>query len=186
MGIYGGPFVGSSSIAELVKRAQKGSEEAISDLISLFQFDLYRFCVYLTKTPHEAEDLTQDVFLKVLKNIKKVKKPEMFKSWLFQSAKNLFLDRLKATQVRQKVSREKVEQAMGITEASNPERVLELQKTLEKLAPEDRLLILLVDQQGYSYGEVADLFGLSESAVTSRIYRVRQHIRNDFEKKERN
>src|SRR4051812_44344219 len=86
----------SPQFTELVKAAQGGDRDALSRLIEATQDDVYRFCIYLTGEKNLAQDLTQDVFIKVVSHLKNLKEPEQFKSWLFQVAKNLFLDFIKS------------------------------------------------------------------------------------------
>ena len=80
---------------ELAKQYLKGNEEAFDDLVKRYVNLIYRFVFGYVKDQAIAEDITQQVFLKVWKNIKKIDKNKNFKSWIYTIAKNTTLDYLK-------------------------------------------------------------------------------------------
>lgn len=166
-------------ITDLARSARGGDETALSELIDLVQPRLFRFCFYLTASRELAEDICQDSLIKVLTKIRSLKKPEQFLSWIFRSAKNRFLDHIKSHKVSKTETIENKGDFHKESDSAMAETLSSLSEALSALSDEDRYLILLVDQQGYSYKEAADIIGVSESAVTSRIYRIRQ----DFLKK---
>src|SRR5579864_3367577 len=80
---------------ELVKQYLKGDEKSLEVLVAKYLNPIYRFVYSYVKDQQTAEDITQDVFLKVWKNAKKVDKNKNFKSWIYTIAKNTALDFLK-------------------------------------------------------------------------------------------
>jgi len=169
----------ADSLEKLVKSAQKGDRNSFSQLIQATEKDLYRFLVHLTKNPVLAQDLFQESYIKALENIKNLKDPSRFKSWLFRSAKNLFLDFVRSPKNKDYDRLEDKE----IVSANTPEyeKVLQVQVALNKLKEDSKLAILLVDLEGYSYKEAADILDISENALRSRIHRAREEFLKVYE-----
>jgi RNA polymerase sigma-70 factor, ECF subfamily len=164
----------------LVLQAQRGDESAISDLIEMSQKDLFRFVFYLTGNNQLAHDMCQDTFIKVLENLPRLKEPERFKSWLFQMAKNLYLDHTKSSKNKGHVS---IESALpDMTSAEDKQKVLEIRQALSHIETDERLPLLLVDLEGYSYTEAAKIIGVSEDALRSRLHRARQTFAEKYKK----
>src|SRR5438105_3035647 len=90
--------------AKLVTAAKKGHSDAMAALVEAAQPRLFRFCFYLTSDRPRAEDLCQEALVKALSNLKKLKEPARFLSWLFRATKNHFLDDLKAARNRESES----------------------------------------------------------------------------------
>ena len=163
-------------IAKLVALAQKGQQAAISRLIENTQDRLFKFCVYLCGNRHLAQDLCQDTYIKVLENLPKLKNGESFSSWMLVTAKNLYFDHLRAAHQRQQAWDEDFDPADDTQRPEHMERRVELKKALAQLNPEQRLILVLVDLEGYSYMEAGTVLGVSENTVRSRVYRARQEL----------
>ncbi|MFH1264045.1 MAG: RNA polymerase sigma factor [Pseudomonadota bacterium] len=163
----------------LVERARKGDESALSELVDRYQGRLYRFCFYLSGNPTVAEDLCQDTFVRVFTSLGKLKDPAKFHSWLFQISKNLFWDRLRSSGKTETLLEE------PSAASDSPEVHLQITRTLARMDPQDRLVLLLVDLQGHSYREAAEILEISVEAVTSRIYRARQLFVEAYDRDER-
>ncbi|MGB9598543.1 MAG: RNA polymerase sigma factor [Minisyncoccales bacterium] len=80
---------------ELIERYLKGEKEALESLICLYLKPIFSFVFHYLQNQQDAEDLTQEIFLKMWKNLKKFKKEENFKNWLFAIARNSCLDFLR-------------------------------------------------------------------------------------------
>lgn len=156
--------------AAIVRRIQTGDEQAQGELIDLVQIRLFRFCLLLSHNREFAEDLCQDTLIKALQNIQTLKNPETFLGWMYQIAKNLFID----------LNRKRGNQNQFADEVMSPggndpnfELILSIQRLLSQFEPEDRFLLLLVELDGHSYKEAADVIGTSEDAVRSKLHRLR-------------
>ena len=160
--------------AGLVRRARAGDRAAMNELVETFQEPLLRFCVYLAGNPQLAQDLCQDTLVQVLTRLKQLKEPERFQSWLFKIAKNLFLDHLRQASHRDYEPIESVTEAPLAGDPQACQKVLEIQQALAGIPAEDRALLLLVDLEGYSYAEAARTLDLNESAIPSRLHRIRE------------
>lgn len=170
-----------AEIARVVLLVQGGDEAALSELIDLTQTRLYRFCLFLTHNPQLAQDLCQDTFVKTLEKIHTVREPQQFVFWLLKTAKRLFLDYLKTKKNHFASNEEINDSVLPVTDPADRELAMEVQRALNTLKPDDKLLILLVDLEGYSYAEAAHIMGVSEAAVRSRIYRAREAFSNTYD-----
>lgn len=162
---------------EYVKLAQQDDEAALSSLIELTEDSLFRFCIYLSGNRALAQDLCQDAYIKVLENIKTLKSTSSFRAWLFQTAKNLYLNHVRSPRNSKHLELEALaEMASG----SDTLLLAEVREGLQKLNEDERVVILLIDLEEYSYSETAEIMGISEEAVRSRLHRARQAFKKLF------
>ncbi len=167
-------------IEELVNEAKKGDENALSRLIEHIQPRLFRFCYYLAGQKELAEDICQDSLVKVLTKINSLKNSKLFVSWIFKAAKNNFLDHIKSHKVSRTETIDNKRNLHKESDSDKADTVTRINEVLSYLGDEDRYIILLVDQQGYSYREASEIIGISESALTSRIHRIRKDFLKKF------
>ena len=170
-------------LTKWVSQAQDGDEASLGLIIESIQKDLFRFCLYLCRDSQQAEDLCQESLVQALQKIHKLKDASAFKSWLFKSAKNLHLDLIRAQKHR---TYEALEEASEpIAETPNPDNLLEIRRSLAELDPEARAVLILIDSEGFSYTEASKILDISESALTSRLYRAREAFLKKFGQGER-
>ncbi|WP_336712523.1 RNA polymerase sigma factor SigE [Arthrobacter sp. USHLN218] len=144
---------------------------------------VYRLAYRLTGNKHDAEDLTQEVFVRVFRSLENFK-PGTLDGWLHRITTNLFLD-----QARRK-SRIRFDGLSEDAEAKipgkdpGPERSFEfnnldidVQTALEELPPDFRAAVVLCDLEGLSYDEVSEALGVKLGTVRSRIHRGRTMLR---------
>lgn len=171
----------AQDLVALTIRAQKGDREALAMLIEASQDQLFKFCLYLCGHRPLAQDLCQDTLIKVLEGIKKLKKPESLGAWMRTTAKNLYLDHIKSSKNRNLPLDADFDPSDANAQADGLQDRLEFKKALNRLAPETRLVLLLVDLEGYSYLEAAQILEISESAMKSRVFRARQELVDIFD-----
>lgn len=171
----------SEDTIEIIKRAILGDRTAITELIESIQDELFKFCFYLTKDRTQAEDFCQQTLLNAIENISSLKDPLKFKSWVFQSARNLFLDSRKRYEERMTEPSKDEFNSVIDEQASATEINLQIRRSLDELPDEDRLVLVLVDLNGMSYKEAAEIMNLSEASVTTRVFRARQLFIKKFE-----
>ena len=144
---------------------------------------VYRLAFRLSGNQHDAEDLTQETFIRVFRSLASYK-PGTFEGWLHRITTNLFLDMVRR---RAKIRMEALEPVYERipTDTPDPQQVYadanlgqELQEALDALAPEFRAAIVLCDIEGLSYEEVGATLGVKMGTVRSRIHRGRQGIRD--------
>ncbi|WP_050949748.1 RNA polymerase sigma factor SigE [Gordonia effusa] len=144
---------------------------------------VYRLAYRLSGNQHDAEDLTQETFIRVFRSLQNYK-PGTFEGWLHRITTNLFLDMVRR---RNKIRMEALPAEYDRVPANtpDPQQIFadanldpELQRALDQLAPEFRAAVVLCDIEGLSYEEIATTLGVKLGTVRSRIHRGRQTIRD--------
>ena len=150
---------------------------------------VYRLAYRLTGDPHEAEDLTQDVFVRVFRSLDRYR-PGTFEGWLHRITTNLFLDKVRRRQrIRFDALTEELTARLPVRgTGSDPEEVYEMthldadiQEALMALPPHFRAAVVLADIEGFSYEEVGQTLGIKLGTVRSRIHRGRAQLRASLE-----
>ena len=157
------------------------------DIVRKHSVRVYRLAYRLTGNPHDAEDLTQEVFVRVFRSLASYT-PGTFEGWLHRITTNLFLD---SARRRQRIRFEGLSQdAEGRLAGGDPspaqafdERHLDgdIQAALRDLPPEYRAAVVLCDIEGLSYEEIAATLGVKLGTVRSRIHRGRAQLRTALE-----
>lgn len=143
---------------------------------------VYRLAYRLTGNPHDAEDLTQEVFVRVFRSLASYT-PGTFEGWLHRITTNLFLDTVRRKQrIRFDALPEDAERLPG--RERSPQQVFDdnafdadIQAALDALAPDFRAAVVLCDLEGLPYDEIARTLGIKVGTVRSRIHRGRAQLR---------
>jgi RNA polymerase sigma-70 factor (ECF subfamily) len=167
----------------LIEGCLKGKPGAWETLVNTYSKRVFNLAYQFCGSFQEAEDLTQDIFLKLHGALPKYDLSKSFAAWLLTLAKNHLIDVYRKTKW-EKSNRDDFEDVLARAEsASDPERDLVreerrkmLWKALNALPPETRLSIVLRDIQGKSYEEMAEILGLPLGTVKSRINRGRLQL----------
>jgi RNA polymerase sigma factor (sigma-70 family) len=145
---------------------------------------VYRLAYRLTGNPHDAEDLTQEVFVRVFRSLSSYT-PGTFEGWLHRITTNLFLDQARRkAKIRFDALAEDADQRMPGRVASPDSQVADamldddVEAALADLPPEFRAAVVLCDIEGLSYDEIADVLGVKLGTVRSRIHRGRKMLRS--------
>lgn len=149
---------------------------------------VYRLAFRLSGNQHDAEDLTQDAFMRVFRSIDKYQ-PGTFEGWLHRITTNLFLDMVRhRSRISMEALPEDYERVPGTD--MTPEQAYSvanldpaLQEALDELAPDFRVAVVLCDVVGMTYDEIADTLGVKMGTVRSRIHRGRSQLRASLEAK---
>ena len=174
--------------SSLVSRCLRGDESAWEDLVRLHTRKVYALCYRFTGSGSEAQDLTQEVFLRVFRTVKSFRSTEgSFATWLSRVTRNLLIDHYRRT--RQDRVTDSIEEQLpvmqetGGTASARPDHVLAgreaseiLQATLQKLSPDLREAVILRDLQEMEYREIAEVLQIPEGTVKSRINRGRAEL----------
>jgi RNA polymerase sigma factor (sigma-70 family) len=148
---------------------------------------VYRLAYRLTGNSHDAEDLTQEVFVRVFRSLSGYT-PGTFEGWLHRITTNLFLDMARRRQrIRFEGLGDETAARLGDSGPSPAEAFddrhldSDIQAALKALAPEYRAAVILCDIEGLSYEEIADTLGIKLGTVRSRIHRGRAQLRAALE-----
>ena len=158
-----------------------------SELVKEHADSVYRLAFRLSGNQHDAEDLTQETFMRVFRNVKQYQ-PGTFEGWLHRITTNLFLDMVRRrAKIRMEALPEDYERVPGTD--MTPEDAYSvtnldpaLQKALDDLKPEFRVAVVLCDVVGVSYEEIGQTLGVKMGTVRSRIHRGRAQMRESLEK----
>jgi RNA polymerase sigma-70 factor (ECF subfamily) len=165
----------------------EGAMPSWGNLVDEHADSVYRLAYSLSGNRQDAEDLTQDTFMRAFRSLKSYR-PGTFAGWLHRITTNLYLDlvRHRAT-VRMEALPEDYERVAG--EDPGPERVFEfnnldpaLQRALEGLSPEFRVAVVLCDGFDMTYEEIGETLGLKLGTVRSRIHRARTQLRASLDR----
>jgi RNA polymerase sigma-70 factor (ECF subfamily) len=143
---------------------------------------VYRLAYRLSGNQHDAEDLTQETFIRVFRSVQNYQ-PGTFEGWLHRITTNLFLDMVRRRgRVRIEALPEDYDRVPA--DEPNPEEIYhdsrlapDLQAALDSLPPEFRAAVVLCDIEGLSYEEIGATLGVKLGTVRSRIHRGRQALR---------
>lgn len=187
------PDWGSSTVSELdldaklVERCLAGDESAWEDLVKAHTKRVYGICYRFTGKDSEAQDLTQDVFLRVFRSVKSFRAGEgSFVVWLTRLTRNLLIDHYRRTKMER--ATDSIEDQLLVLEErgsseSRTDSVLAgreasevLQAALAKLSPELRETVILRDLEEMEYREIALALNVPEGTVKSRLNRGRAEL----------
>lgn len=156
------------------------------ELVSEHADSVYRLAYRLSGNQHDAEDLTQETFMRVFRSLKNYQ-PGTFEGWLHRITTNLFLDMVRhRSKIRMEALPEDYERVPGTD--MTPEQAYNianldpaLQEALDALSPDFRVAVVLCDVVGMSYEEIAETLGVKMGTVRSRIHRGRSQLRASIE-----
>jgi len=168
----------SPLVANAVARAQAGDQAAIRFLYLRYKDNVYGYVLSFVRDTHEAEDVTQQVFLKLLSVIHKYQAREVpFTSWLLRVARNAALDHLRQ---RRTVPCEEVYESSHQADDAGRDRRWGLEQALEALPEEQRNVVVLRHLVGLTPGEIAERMGRSEASIHGLHHRARKAMRREL------
>jgi RNA polymerase sigma-70 factor, ECF subfamily len=171
----------------LVERCLGGDEAAWEALVKGYTRRVYAMCIRFTSKESEAQDLTQEVFLRVFRTLKSFRSGEgSFLVWLTRLTRNLLIDHYRRTRLDR--ATDSIEDQLGVLEESTSassrtdgmlagrEASELLQYALQKLSPELRETLILRDLEEMEYREIAQVLNVPEGTVKSRLNRGRAEL----------
>jgi RNA polymerase sigma-70 factor (ECF subfamily) len=163
----------------VLRKAQRGDERAFSLIVRAYETPVFNYVLRLVGDRTLAEDLTQEVFLRVYQGLPGFSLRSKFTTWLFQVTKNRVLDELRANERRPRSvctlddvpPLEVVDQPMERLEAIDA-----LWRAVENLNVDLKMALLLRDVVGLAYTEIADALEITLATVKWRIYKGREEV----------
>lgn len=172
---------------QLVERCLGGEEAAWEDLVKVHTRRVYSICFRFTNSDQEAQDLTQEVFLRVFRSLKSFRAGEgSFTVWLARLSRNLLIDHYRRTKLDR--ATDSIEEQLPMLEektamiarteglVAGREASELLQGALQKLSPELRETVILRDLEELEYREIAQVLNVPEGTVKSRLNRGRAEL----------
>lgn len=186
---------GAGDFEPLVRAAAKGDTEAAERLLLRAQEAAFRFSLLVCGHPEDAEDVMQDALLRTYRYVSRIKRPEAFRTWLFRTVRNacLMKRRRRVDEPAHLVPLDApAGEATGSIEvpdrgkapdelAMNAWLGARLRRALQAIPPALRVIVLLRDIEGLTTREVADVTGISEANVKTRLHRARVLLRAELE-----
>jgi RNA polymerase sigma-70 factor (ECF subfamily) len=164
----------------VLRKAQRGDERAFSLIVRAYETPVYNYVLRLVGGDRAlAEDLTQEVFLRVYQGLPKFSLRCKFTTWLFQVTKNRVLDELRASERRPRhlVALDDIPPLEALdAPIERGETVDALWRAIEKLSVDLKMALLLRDVTGLSYTEIADSLEITLATVKWRIYKAREEV----------
>jgi RNA polymerase sigma-70 factor (ECF subfamily) len=179
--------------AAIVDGLRKRSEEAFSMFFEKWKDPLYGYLISLTRDRNTAEDLLQDVFIKVLANINAYKHRGRLKQWVFQIAWNSAVDNLRRTRRSRFVSLERADGVASNLEGGGPgpeaiasqsEMEEKVRKAVGGLPPEQRTVLHLRTKENLSFREIAEAMGSSLNTALGRMHYAVSALRKQLKETE--
>ena len=175
---------------DLVRRAQKGDLEAYDELIKRYQERIYATVYHMTSNHEDANDLSQDAFIKAFQALKSFKGGSSFYTWLYRIAVNKTINFLKQRKNKLHMSLNDLDfntennpDLVALISDKTPRREAglkelseKLNEALLKLSEQHRLVMVLHDVQGQSHEEVAEIMDCNIGTVRSRLFYARQQM----------
>lgn len=173
-----------------VQAAVQGDQDAFAEIVYSFTDAVYNLCYRMLSNREEAEDASQEAFIRAYRAMKSYDASRPFKTWLLSIASNHCIDRIRKRRVQYLSLDEPLpsESALALS-SSEPtpeesalfhERERLIQDLLDTLAPDYRAAVILRYWYDYSYVEIAEALQTSESAIKSRLFRARQMLAEKF------
>ncbi len=178
---------------ELIRAAQRGDQRAFEQLVRLYDQNVLRLAMNLLRSPEDANDIYQEAFLRVFKNLHTFRFDCSFHTWLYRIVTNLCLDALRKRRVRREEDTV-VETSEGFLDRmdtveegrahGDPQRQLmsgqlrvRIRQVLDGLTPRERAVFEMRHYQGLRLRVIGDMLGTSEEAAKNCLFRATQKMR---------
>lgn len=167
---------------ELMSRVQAGDFDPAAEIFDRYSRRIYNFALRYLKNSEAAEDATQEVFVKMMRNAHQFQGDAKLSTWLFSITANHCRDHLRKADNKPKEPEEVLHRISGDSVAADEEIEKEQERqrvrdALQFLTPEQREVILLSRYEGLSYAEIARIAGCSEGAVKTRVFRAMETLK---------
>ena len=195
--VAGQPRAAHISEDALVRAAQQGDADAFEQLVRLHDRTVLRVALNILRSPEDARDAYQEVFLRAYRSLGKFRFQCSFRTWLYRIGTNVCLDQLRRKSVRKERTVGADEDAPGANVLvnaqderphSNPDRVLagrevgrSIQQALEQLSPKERMVFELKHHEGLRLRAIGETLSMSEEAAKNCLFRATRKLRATLE-----
>ena len=140
---------------------------------------VYHIAYRMMQNEEDAKDISQEIFIKVYRNLSKFDENAVFSTWLYRIAVNTCIDALRKKKGKNNIQ-EQTEQMTPEEYYLQKEEQMQIMQAIESLSPEHKAMILMRDMEDMTYGEIAECLSLSLGTVKSRIARAREQFKKEF------
>ena len=178
---------------ELIRQAKSGNLKAYEEIIGLYEKKVFSTIYYMVKNDNEVEDIAQEVFIKIYKNLGNFKEESSLYTWIYRITVNVGIDefkkRKKVVYLDEKIDTKDGEVELQLSDDSkSPTDIAEdndlkdkLEKCIKKLPESQRMMIILRDIKGFTYMEIAEIMKMNLGTVKSKINRARASLKELLE-----
>ena len=166
---------------KLILEAQKGDQEAFTELILNINDDLYKIAKTRIHIESDIEDAIQETMLEVYKSIKKLKDPNLFKKWVIKILINK-CNRIYRRKYKKDISLDEYNFNNDI-ECNNCTKIednLNFYLLIKNLKYEERIVLILYYMEEYSVKEIKSILGINENTINTHLHRARQKIKKNY------
>jgi RNA polymerase sigma-70 factor, ECF subfamily len=172
--------------AELIQRSREGDHQAMEQIYERLKSPFFGLIFRYTRDKAAAEDVLQDVFIKIFTNLDKLDKDEAFLGWAYRIAVNTGLSHIRHNKMllRKSIPLNGINHTLGDSEADGRENLLKrsLEKAMEDLTSKLKSVFVLHDVQGFKHHEIAQIMGCSVGTSKSQLFKARKKIRKILQK----
>jgi RNA polymerase sigma-70 factor (ECF subfamily) len=181
----------TDAIDALIQRCLAGDQQAWEEIVRQHRRKVFNIAYKFTGKHDEAEDLTQDIFLKIFRSLHTFDRRANFQTWLVSVSRNLCIDHYRSVRKERETIDRDVDAGALTPAASTPSAYAELEqrgrvellrRAMAELQPTLRSAVMLRDLQELSYQEIADRLQLPEGTVKSRINRGRTELARQIQR----
>lgn len=165
----------------LIGKAKSGDNDAFTLLVKRYKDIVFRYASGMLSDRMEAEDVSQEAFIKAFYSLSKLDNSYAFSSWLTRIVSNLCYDRIQKRKKENAVSGEMIE-TISHSDLVQTDLQITIEEALNKLSPEHREVIILRDVEGYSYDEITGMLDIPLGTVKSRISAARLLLRKEMKR----
>jgi RNA polymerase sigma-70 factor (ECF subfamily) len=178
----------------LIERVCSGDIYAFQEIVERYKKKVYYIAYDIVGDHHEAEDISQEVFIKMYRALSRFRKDAKMSSWLFQIAVNTSIDSLRRRKAKPRINVEDIELA-GVREQTlesaspeaNPERRAvatlmqeHINQALHKITPQERVVFVMRHYNEFKIREIADVLEVSSGTVKSLLFRALKKLRKEL------
>lgn len=172
------------SDAQIVENILQGDASGFQELVTRYQKPVFSICYRMLRHREEAEDLSQEVFLKAYRYLLQYNPAHKFSSWILKIATNTSIDAIRKKRVDTMPLDEEIktnQEAVSAEKAFLQEEAhREIESAIAALPPDYRMVVLLYHQHGQSYQQMSDNLDIPMSMVKNRLFRARKLLKESL------
>ena len=168
----------------LVIKCQQGDKEAFNELVGRWQKRLWHYAYGLTGSDPAAWDIVQETWFAIIKGLSRLHDSAIFPAWAFRILNNKCADWLRARHLQSRLNNQLAEQAQEEPDnrQDNSEKAESLREAVGRLLPDRRALLELRYHEGFDISQIAEITGVPEGTVKSRLHRTLEQLRQIVER----
>lgn len=163
---------------ESLRKDSRKLRNEFEQFIVKFRPDLWKYCLHLTRSPWDAEDLSQDTIMKAFSHMSQLYQAVNLKTYLFRIASNLWIDWCRRSRLLEKSHVALEESLLPINEVDHGDVLDSMEMLIRHLPPKQRITVLLVDVFEFSIRETSGMLSTTEGAIKAALSRARSTLRS--------